>query len=123
MTDRTVPVEFVRSALAIGESAGLPVDGILDRAGISRTLLDQSRARITPEQVTRVIQQLWATTGDELFGLGPVPLPNGSTRLIGLSLVHTRDLGSAIQRFVEFQRLTPGFPRVTVTQTGSTVRI
>ncbi|MDN5893214.1 MAG: AraC family transcriptional regulator [Nocardioides sp.] len=123
MTDHTVPIEFVRAALAIGKTADLDVVGVLDRAGVSPRLVAENKSRITSEQVACVVRELWIATGDELFGLGRVPLANGSTRLIGLSLVHTVDLRAAIQRFVEFQRLTPGFPRVMVVEAGNTVRM
>lgn len=121
--ERTVPVEFVRAMVLTGEQTGVSMREVLDTAGIPKQLLSEARSRITSDQVASLIRELWVATDDELFGLGAVPVARGSISLLGLSLVHTVDLRAAIHRFVQFQRLTPGLPRVSVRYRESTVRV
>lgn len=123
MTPRTVPVEFVRAITALGSQHGMDPASLLSRAGISAELLERDRSRITADQVATVVRVLWDLTRDELFGLGPQPIPRGTTRLVGLGLVHTPDLGSAVERLLEFQHVVPGIPQITTTKTDGTARI
>lgn len=109
--------------VALAVDQGLEVDRILQGSGIAPSLIAQDRSRITADQVASVTRTLWKATGDELFGIGPAPVPHGATRLIGLALVHADDLAAVIERFMEFQRLTPGVPRAMVRTTDGAARI
>lgn len=122
MTERTVPITFVRAALAIGRDHGVETTALLRRAGIAPAVAMEDRARITAEQVARLVRALWRITDDELFGLGPAPVHQGATRLIGLGLIHSSNLAVALDRFIEFLALTPGFPTVTLTRTDGVAR-
>ncbi|PXX66819.1 AraC family transcriptional regulator [Nocardia tenerifensis] len=122
MAVRTVPIDFVRSAVATAERLGVDIGLLLGRAGVAPELLEQDRARVTVDQVAATMRQLWRITGDELFGLGPAPVPRGAIRLVGFGLVACPDLGSAIERFGEYQRLLPGFPPMAVTTEGGRTR-
>lgn len=122
MTARTVPIDFVRSAVATAQHQGVDIEQLLGSVGVAPELLAQDRARVTVDQVAATMRQLWRITDDELFGLGPAPVPRGSTRLVGFGLVACRDLGSAIARFGEYQRLLPGLPPMAVTTEGGRTR-
>ncbi|MFI9406234.1 AraC family transcriptional regulator [Nocardia sp. NPDC052316] len=122
MTARTVPIDFVRSAVATAERQGVDIGQLLSSVGVAPELLAQDRARVTVEQMAATMRQLWRITDDELFGLGPAPVPRGSTRLVGFGLVGCPDLGSAIARFGEYQRLLPGLPPMAVVTTGGRTR-
>ncbi|MEU7138912.1 AraC family transcriptional regulator [Nocardia sp. NPDC046473] len=122
MTARTVPIDFVRSAVATAQRQGVDIEQLLGSVGVAPELLAQDRARVTVDQVAATMRQLWRITDDELFGLGPAPVPRGSTRLVGFGLVACRDLGSAIERFGEYQRLLPGLPPMAVTTDGERTR-
>ncbi|WP_051178420.1 AraC family transcriptional regulator [Nocardia concava] len=78
--------------------------------GVAPALIHEERARVTVEQMTRTVQQLWRLTDDEMFGLGTHPVPRGTLRLIFFGLVGCPDLGSALTRFAEYLRLAPGLP-------------
>lgn len=111
---RTVPIDFVRAAVATAARQGLDVDALLRPVGISRELATLDRARITAEQATKLTRQLWRITNDELFGLGRKPVPRGSLRLVSFGLIHCPDLGSAIKRLAEYQPLLPGLPPMSM---------
>ncbi|MFE5501310.1 AraC family transcriptional regulator [Amycolatopsis japonica] len=113
-TARTVPIDFVRAAVAMARRRGFDVDQLLRSVGVAPELLAQDRSRITVEQVTKVVREMWRVTDDELFGLGARPVPRGSLRLACFGLLNCPDLGAAMARFAEYQRLLPGLPPMSV---------
>jgi AraC-like DNA-binding protein len=119
---RTVPIDFVRAAVSTAARRGLDVDALLRSCGVTPELIDRDRARITVDQATKITRQLWRVTDDELFGLGRDPVPRGSLRLVSFGLLHCPDLGSAIKRLAEYQRLLPGLPPMSVQAGPDTVR-
>ncbi|WP_167837632.1 AraC family transcriptional regulator [Nocardia altamirensis] len=119
---RTVPIDFVRSAVATAQRQGVDIEQLLHSVGVAPELLGQDRARVTVDQMAATVRELWRISDDELFGLGPAPVPRGSIRLVGFGLVACPDLGAAIRRFGEYQRLLPGLPPTAVTSTGGRTR-
>jgi AraC-like DNA-binding protein len=122
VTIRTVPVDFVRAAVATAARRGLDVEALLSSAGVDPGLLARDRARVTVEQVTRITRELWRITDDELFGLGPWPVPRGSMRLVCFGLINCPDLRTAIARLAEYRRLLPGMPPMSLQAGPDTTR-
>lgn len=122
-TSRTVPISFVQAGATIAARQGLDVSAWLKAAGIPQLLTKDSRSRITTEQATCLVQELWRMTDDELFGLGPQPLPRGSFRLVALALIHSPDLRTAVERLAEFSTVIPGMPQISILPAGPTTRI
>jgi AraC-like DNA-binding protein len=110
MPGQTVAIHFVRAVVSAVDRQRGDVDSVLTRAGISRSLLEFDRARLTTAQASALIRGLWRVTGDEFFGLGPLPLPVGSLKMMSLALIHLGDLGAVLGRFCEFSRVLPGVP-------------
>jgi AraC-like DNA-binding protein len=123
MSTRTVPADFVRRAAEIAEDGGFDMAFPLDAAGVSAAVLRDRSARITPDQLTRFTQAAWQLTDDELFGLGAVPLPRGSFKLVCLALIHCPDLGSALERMTDVIRALPGMPPLRLETGESTTRL
>lgn len=122
MTARTVPIDFVRAAVSTARKQGVDIERLLASVGVAPELLSLDRARVTVDQVATSVRELWRLSDDELFGLGPAPVPRGSMRLVGYGLLGCPDLGAAIQRFGEYQRLLPGLPPMSTTVDGAHVR-
>jgi AraC-like DNA-binding protein len=99
------------------------VDDILRRAGISPMLLAEGRSRVTEEQFTRVVQDLWRHTDDEMFGLGSHPLPRGSFRLLCYGLLGAQDLAALLERLRGMARAMPALPPLWVERDGDVVRV
>lgn len=76
--------------------------------------LEDPLTRLTPTQVTAFTQAVWQITGDELFGLGPAPVPRGTFRLVCLALIHSADLSAALVRMADILRALPSLPALTV---------
>jgi AraC-like DNA-binding protein len=123
VTDRTIPVTFVRIAVEMGLSRGVDMNDALQVAGISGALLADDRARCTPEQVTALVRQLWRLSEDEFFGLGPMPVPRGTFRLICYALITSPDLLTVCKRLSDFAPALPMLPRFTLTIGPQTTRL
>jgi AraC-like DNA-binding protein len=111
MTQRTIPARFLRAAARTARRRDVDVQAWFDHLGIGPELLFDDRARVTLEQATSVVQELWRITGDELVGLGAQPAPRGTFRMVCLGLLSAPDLGTVMARFEEFSRVLPGVPR------------
>lgn len=114
MTSRTIPVQFVRSAVAAAGGRGVDLGPVLAAAGISSALLADERGRCTPEQVTSLVQQMWRLSEDELFGMGRRPVPNGTFRLICYALISAPDLRAVCERVADFGPALPALPKFRI---------
>lgn len=123
MSARTVPIDILQASIEFAERRGWAVDDILRYAGISPMLLGDDRSRVTEEQLTHVVQELWRRTDDEMFGLGEHPLPRGSFRLLCYGLIGARDLGGLLDRFQGLVRAMPALPAISVDHDGELTRM
>ncbi|MEZ5149653.1 AraC family transcriptional regulator [Rhodococcus zopfii] len=120
MSAPTIPSDFVSRAVQLAAAEGVDLAPALDAARISRAVLAQPHARLTPEQVSRFTQVTWQITDDELFGLGEGPVPRGSFRVMCLTLIHCPDLAHALGRMIEVNRVMRTLPALTLTPGAAT---
>src|ERR1700761_2693858 len=113
-TAYTVPIQRVQAFVGIALSRGWDIDAMLGNAEISADLLSEGRARVTMQQLSALIRQLWRITDDELLGFGLQPVPRGTFRLLCVTVLTAANLRTAIQRFDDFGRAVPGMPPVRV---------
>ena len=65
MRERTIASHYARAALGGARRAGYDYLGLLQQLGITPEQLTEPRARIAPEQFTRLLQMLWLALDDE----------------------------------------------------------
>jgi AraC-like DNA-binding protein len=106
-------VRFVRAAVDGAAERGIDLRPILGRAAIPEALLTDDRARCTPEQVTTFVREVWKLSADELFGLGSLPVPRGTFRLVCYALINSPDLRTVYERLAEFGPALPALPPFT----------
>lgn len=123
MAASTIPSDFVSRAVQVAAAGGIDLAPALDAARISRAVLAQPHARLTPEQVSKFTQMAWLITDDELFGLGAGPVPRGSFRVMCLTLIHCPDLAHALTRMVEVNRVMRTLPALTLTVGPATTHL
>ncbi|MFZ2526482.1 MAG: AraC family transcriptional regulator [Rhodococcus sp. (in: high G+C Gram-positive bacteria)] len=123
MSAPTIPSDFVSRAVQVAAAGGIDLAPALDAARISRAVLAQPHARLTPEQVSKFTQMAWLITDDELFGLGEGPVPRGSFRVMCLTLIHCPDLAHALTRMVEVNRVMRTLPALTLTVGPATTHL
>jgi AraC-like DNA-binding protein len=91
--------------------------------GVDSRLLFDDRSRITVDQASAMIRELWALTDDELFGLGPSKAPRGTFRMLSLAVLSAPDLGAVLDRWSQFSRVVTGLPVITVHKNDDCVRV
>lgn len=123
MRERTVASHFARAALGGARRLGFDYSGLLLQLGISPELLDEPRARIAPEQFTRLIQSLWLALDDEYLGFGKAASKPGSFAMMCHVSIHCRNLEKALQRGLLFYSLFPEAPRLTLSREDEWVRL
>ncbi|AOW94997.1 AraC family transcriptional regulator [Rhodococcus sp. WMMA185] len=94
--------------------SGLDLSPALSAAGLTTASLSDPLARLTPAQVTAFTQAVWQITDDELFGLGPAPVPRGTFRLVCLALIHTENLSAALERMADILHALPALPALHI---------
>ena len=105
MSRDTISIHFVNAALAGVRRLNIDLNVILNRAGIDAELLTQPRARVSPDQYTRLAQTLWLVTQDEHLGVGRSPRRLGTFAMMCRLIIHAGTLGKALERGSQFYRL------------------
>ena len=105
MSRDTISIHFVKAALTGARRLNIDIDSLLTRAGIEPELLDQPRARVSPDQYTRLAQTLWLATQDEHLGFGRTPRRLGTFAIMCRLIIHAGTLGKALERGSQFYRL------------------
>ncbi|WP_085629633.1 MULTISPECIES: AraC family transcriptional regulator [unclassified Pseudomonas] len=123
MRERTIASHFARAALVGAQRAGHDCSPLLQQLGISPELLEEPRARIAPEQFTRLIQGLWLALDDEYLGFGRAPSKPGSFAMMCHAVIHCRTLEKALNRGLLFYSLFPEAPRLTLHREDEWVRL
>lgn len=114
MSAPTIPSDFVSRAVSVAADDGIDLTPALDAGRISRAVLAQPHARLTPEQVSLFTRAVWQITDDELFGLGTGSVPRGSFRVMTLTLIHCPDLAHALTRIIEVNQVLQGLPKMSL---------
>src|SRR5690349_11382694 len=122
-TQRTIPVRFLRAATSTATLRGVDLAEWMDHLNIDPALLFDDRTRITLDQATKLVQELWKLTGDEMVGLGVQPAPRGTFRMVCLAVISSPDLGTVLTRFEEFSRILPSMPTFRIEPGETTTRV
>lgn len=123
MAEDGVAIQFVRSALASTETAGIDLRREMRDLRLWPALTRPDTTRLSCEQTVTVMRVLWQLTGDELLRLGPQPVPHGTFRMISLGLIHAPDLRAALERLITFASITTGYSRSRLVVDDDTCRI
>ncbi|MBZ4321130.1 AraC family transcriptional regulator ligand-binding domain-containing protein [Streptomyces huiliensis] len=110
----TIGTHFVRAALGGAVRLGHDPVPLLQAARIPPLLPGDDRARVTPEQFTRLVRAVRRATRDEFLALGTAPSRPGTFAMMCHACVGCPDLGAAVDRATRFYGLFPGGPRLTL---------
>ncbi|WP_379557564.1 AraC family transcriptional regulator ligand-binding domain-containing protein, partial [Pseudomonas sp. MD332_6] len=73
---------FARAALGGARRVGYDFSALLQQVGIAQELLSDPRARIAPEQFTRLLLLLWVALDDEFLGFAEGPSNRGTCAMM-----------------------------------------
>lgn len=105
MSTLTVSKHFVEASLSGAERLGLDVRDLLLAAGISPDLLRIEKARVNSDQFSRLMQVIWASTGDEFMGMGPRRARSGTFATMCALVINCQTLEEVLRQAFQFSRL------------------
>jgi AraC-like DNA-binding protein len=123
MSHDGVAINFVRSAIDATRSAGFDVRHAMREVRLPTAATRSGVTHLDCEQTVALTRSLWRLADDELLHLGPRPVPRGTFRMVTLGVIHTPDLGAALERLIDFLSITTGYPSIRMTVDGGTCRI
>ncbi|WLH67298.1 AraC family transcriptional regulator [Pseudomonas sp. FP2309] len=123
MRERTIASHYARAALGGARRVGYDCSELLQQAGITPQLLSEPRARIAPEQFTRLLQMLWLALDDEYLGFADGVSKRGTFAMMCHALIHCRTLEKALERGLLFYGLFPQGLRWQLTREGEMARL
>jgi AraC-like DNA-binding protein len=118
-----MPAHRIREIARLAIRCGWDLDGARRAAGMPAPTPGQPTALITRTTATMVLQHLWASTNDELLGVGPKPVPLGTFRLLAFALCSAPTLATALERFEQCRPALPGVPAVNLTTAQGTTTL
>lgn len=123
MKNISIAIRFVDGLLK-----NLPPDGdtrsvLLNRAGISPSLLHTRDSRVSAEQFAELANTIMLEQQDECLGYLPRPLKMGTFAMMCESAVHCKTLGQAMQKCEKFLNLFDAGAAVAVLRQGDCVAL
>lgn len=106
MSSETVPLKYVKTFMRVATAQGYDIERMALAIGLDSAYLqeniDQSQP-VSAEIYTRIYTHVMDLLQDECFGLNlKQKVPTGSFRIMCRSLVHSANLGEAMERASEF---------------------
>lgn len=101
----SISAHFAKNIAQAAARAGLDELQLLHRAGLSRELLDNDEIRITPQQLSGLMQSLWRTADDELLCMASQPSRHGVFSLMAKQVLPSGNLRQLYRRAARFYNL------------------
>ena len=101
----SISIHFARSVIRAANKQGLDEQQLLLDAGLSQGLLQNSDVRITPQQLSRLMQSVWHNADDEYLCLGSQPSRHGVFSLMAKQVLPSRNLRQVYRRGSRFYNL------------------
>ena len=101
----TISIYFVGEAVRLLEARGVPIEPLLEQAGIPLKFLGEPLARVSPAQFSSLWKGIARELDDEFFGLDSHPMREGSYALMCHSALSSANLYQALKRILRFMRL------------------
>jgi AraC-like DNA-binding protein len=101
----SIPRYYVLAALRGPQQNNVDIPALLIRSGILEDVLHEPLARVSAQQYTRLIQNIWQEMDDEYMGLGQRTNPVGSFSMMCHAVIHCPNLEKALKRAFRFYGL------------------
>ncbi len=106
MNSETVPLKYVKTFMRVAKAQGYDVEQIALAIGLKAEYLkaDIDQSQVVPAEIyTQIYTHVMDLLQDESFGLNlKQKAPTGSFKIMCRSLVHSANLGEAMERAAEF---------------------
>tara|TARA_R110000772_G_scaffold47880_19_gene109285 strand:- start:8908 stop:9918 length:1011 start_codon:yes stop_codon:yes gene_type:complete len=104
----SISVHFAQGIVKRAIEQGLDEEKLLHESGLSHALLNNNEVRITPEQLSRLMQSVWRSADDEYLCFGSEPSRHGVFNLMAKQVSHSASLRQVYRRGTRFYNLIAG---------------
>ncbi|GAC22603.1 transcriptional regulator, AraC family [Paraglaciecola mesophila KMM 241] len=104
----SISVHFAQAIVKRAIEVGLNETQVLSESGLSKALLNNNEVRITPEQLSRLMQSVWRSADDEYLCFGSQPSRHGVFNLMAKQVSHSASLRQVYRRGTRFYNLVAG---------------
>lgn len=101
----SISIHFARTVVRAAKRIGIDHQRLLRFAGINEALLDNPGLRITPDQLSRLMQEMWRVADDEFMGMGSQASRHGVFTLMAKQAVRCRNLRAIYHHLAHFYNL------------------
>ncbi|BFM04980.1 AraC family transcriptional regulator [Halioxenophilus aromaticivorans] len=101
----SISIHFAHCLISKAQECGLDTQHLLSHAGLSPALLENRELRITPEQLSRLLLELWRIGDDEFMGMSSHTVRFGVFGLLARQLVHCANLKEVYRYCSRFYNL------------------
>ncbi|MFU8926618.1 AraC family transcriptional regulator ligand-binding domain-containing protein [Acinetobacter puyangensis] len=121
----TISIHLVKEALLVANSRGYNIYEIASNAGISPTLLDVNKARVSINDYAKLWIEIANTMNDEFFGMDAHAMRRGSYKLLVKMVEHSTTIEKALQNILNYFNiiLDDLYAYYDVDETGNQLRI
>jgi len=118
-----IPMTMVMASLEGVAKAGVDIAPLLKNSGIPPALAKDLESHISVDQFARLNRNTRMLMNDEMYGLLARPIRVGTLQASSLNMVHARDIGEALDRFVSFNRLFDNSLTYELLSTGDQIEL
>ena len=101
----SISIHFACALLTAAKKHGLNQQSLLDAANLSSELLVHPHVRITPIQLSQLMQAIWCAADDEYLCLGSQPSKHGIFSMMAKQVLESINLRQVYRRGVHFYNL------------------
>lgn len=113
-----IPASFAVAAATMASERDVDLPKLLVEAGLSPISTRPHDLRLSEQQAVRLAAAVRRATNDELFGLGPAPVPRGTLRMLSYAMASVSTLREAIDRLATLVKPIAGFPDIELDVRG-----
>ncbi|GGK54926.1 AraC family transcriptional regulator [Amphritea balenae] len=101
----SISIHFAQAVVKAALQQGLNEQQLLHDAGLSKALLHNNEVRITPQQLSRLMQSVWRHADDEYLCLGSQPSRHGVFSMMAKQVLPSGNLRQVYRRGSRFYNL------------------
>ncbi|WP_027856551.1 AraC family transcriptional regulator [Marinobacterium jannaschii] len=101
----SISIHFARTLIAAARRNGVDYQKPMRFAGLNERMLENPGLRITPDQLSRLMQEMWRVADDEFMCMGSRPSRHGVFTLMAKQAVRCRNLRAVYHHLGHFYNL------------------
>lgn len=101
----SISIHFAQAVISAARKHELDEQQLLQDAGLSKELLQNTEVRITPQQLSRLMQSVWRHADDEYLCLGSQPSRHGVFSLMAKQVLPSGNLRQVYRHGARFYNL------------------